>query len=45
MFVVEIVSLLDLFLEVSKEDIEVFKLFYDFSVNCGNFIVMIFVSK
>ena len=45
MFVAETASLLDLFPEVSKEDTEVFKSFHDFSVNCGNPIATILVSK
>ena len=35
MFVAETASLLDLFLELCKKDIEMFKSFYDFSVKCG----------
>ena len=46
MFVAETASSLDLFLELSKEDTEVFKTcFYDFSVNCGIPIATILVSK
>ena len=45
MFVAETASLLHLFPELSKEDTEVLKSFYDFRVNCGIPIATILVSK
>ena len=41
MFVAETSTLLDLFPELSKGDIEMFKSFHDFSANCGSPIATI----
>lgn len=45
MFLAETDSLLDLFPEVRKGSSEVFKLFHNFSVSCGNPMATILVSK
>ena len=44
-FIAETGSLLDLYPELKKERLQVFKSFHDFSVQCGNPIATILVSK